>query len=114
MLRGTDGLRSSDFSVGGGGEIGTKGILPMNVSRATAKKMKFYNYSCKPVLLSVQFAQPLAALDLQREEGRRRLWPSRSTGSFWACWGTRSSKRALAEHFFGVIEGREVKSAAAT
>jgi hypothetical protein len=36
-----------------------------------------YNFCCKTRLLSVEFVQPLAALDLQRDEAMEcRLWRS--------------------------------------
>jgi hypothetical protein len=49
--------------------------LEANVSRMAAKNVGFYNFGCTRVLLTVEFSQSLPELDLQRAEGRRKLWP---------------------------------------
>ena len=65
---------------------GKESSLAADVSRMTAKKAGFYNFGCKRVLLTVEFSQPLPELDLQRAEGRRRLWPTELRTCFRRYW----------------------------
>ena|ERR1700733_12556565 len=97
MLRDCNSSASPDLTSGGSSGLGAI-FLPMeecegkqkplaaNVSRITAKNAGFYNFGCKRVLLTVELSQPLPELDLQRAEGRRKLWPTRTADLFRRYW----------------------------